>query len=62
MVLYVLEVILKFIEACGLLHSRLSGCHATLPQKLGRCVTARKTAAKDTLKVRTICLLIGVEG
>ena len=35
--------------AC-LLRSRLSGCHATLPFLSGkRCVTSRKTAAKETI-------------
>ena len=36
----------------SLLRSRLSGCHATLPRKKllsgERCVTSRKTAAKET--------------
>ena len=34
----------------SLLRSRLSGCHATLPLLSGeRCVTSRKTAAKETM-------------
>ena len=34
----------------SLLRSRLSGCHATLPFLSGkRCVTSRKTAAKETI-------------
>ena len=32
----------------SLLRSCLSGCHATLPRKGERCVTSRKTAAKET--------------
>ena len=33
----------------SILCSRLSGCHATLPRKEERCVTSRKTAAKETI-------------
>ena len=45
------EQLMKLRKKASLLRSRLSGCHATLPQKelLGkRCVTSRKTAAKET--------------
>ena len=37
-------IILLCQAQSSLLRSRLSGCHATLP----RCVTSRKTAAKET--------------
>ena len=42
-----------FVDGVGwvfvsLLRSRLSGCHATLPRSGERCVTSRKTAAKES--------------
>ena len=41
---------LKSNHLACLLRSRLSGCHATPPFLLGkRCVTSRKTAAKETI-------------
>ena len=45
------EVTLRLAQlslANNLLRSRLSGCHATLLLSGERCVTSRKTAAKET--------------
>ena len=39
----------------SLLRSRLSGCHATLPLSGERCVTSRKTAAKETTVHQDVC-------
>ena len=42
-------------SAPSLLRGRLSGCHATLPLSGERCVTSRKTAAKETTVHQDVC-------
>ena len=44
-------------SCASLLRSRPSGCHATLRRKVpfgGACVTSRRTAAKETNRVRDV--------
>lgn len=50
-----IEVVSVDRVVSSLQRSRLWGCHATLPQ---RCVTSRKTTAKETRSLAIVCLVI----